>query len=322
MSQHVTRLDLPALSGSVSHPKSVLFFSSVLLGAAALLVAEVLVRLFCLPLAPFRDAILLVSDPRGYVPRPNASVTFRGMSQALPEPVEWSFNSEGIRAPGRIPGTKRPGALRIATYGDSEAFGWAVNFVDTFQVQMERLEPRLDVLNFGVPGYNVVNVAEHAARTAHSYQPDLLFYLVHPNDVDPPLQIHAVTINSELLRRLHVFIRVFQERESAQQRRRPERIRAMADQLARMKALCEENRIEFVIGFIDRQNTSVLKADPRLDDYFLRGPGSVRRVVDVSEIFRQDQLKDGHLSRDGHRKLAALLTDRLGRDPVTGRAGR
>jgi hypothetical protein len=261
----------------------------------------------CLPLSPFRDGIALVSDARRYVPRPNARVRFKGMYSALPQPVTWEINAQGMRAAGWVPGEKRRGTYRIATFGDSETFGWSVDFAETFQQQMELLNPEYEVLNLGVPGYNIANAAEHVVRTAMLYKPDLLIYLVNPNDFDPPLEIRRMAIHSELARRLECLYREAEERAIVEKRQSPERVRAFTSELARMTEFCEESRIELMLAFIDGQNRSVLKEDPRLDAYFLRPGESSRRVVDVSDIFRQDHRQDGHLSREGHRGLAQRL---------------
>jgi lysophospholipase L1-like esterase len=286
---------------------SISFVGAAFLASTTLIAAEVTVRIVFLPLSPFRDGISLVADARGYVPRPNARVRFIGMYSALPQPVMWEINAQGVRAPGWIPHEKRNGTYRIATFGDSETFGWSVDFAETFQQRMGRLNPELEVLNLGVPGYNVTNVAEHVVRTALSYRPDLVVYLVNPNDFDPPLEIHRMAIHSELARRLECLYRQAEERHVVEKRQSPQRIRAFTSELARMTEFCKENRLELMVAFIDKQDMSVLKEDPRLVAYFLHPGESGPRVLDVSDIFRRDQKQDGHLSRAGHGKLAQRL---------------
>ncbi|MCM3875340.1 MAG: SGNH/GDSL hydrolase family protein [Thermoanaerobaculia bacterium] len=272
--------------------------------STTLIAAEITVRMVFLPLSAFRDGIALVSDTRRYVPKPNTRVRFKGMYSALPRPVTWEFNAQGMRAAGWVPSEKREGTYRIATFGDSETFGWSVDFAETFQQQMELRNPAYEVLNLGVPGYNIANVAEHVVRTAMLYKPDLLIYLINPNDFDPPLEIHRVAIHSELARRLECLYRQAGEREIVKNRQSPARVRAFTSELARMTQFCEENRIELMAAFIDEENRSVLKEDPLLDAYFLRPGESKGRVLDVSDVFRQDQRQDGHLSREGHCRLA------------------
>ena len=292
------------------------YVAAALLASTTLIAAEITVRMVFLPLSPFRDGVTLVSDARRYVPRPNARVRFKGMYSALPQPITWEINAQGMRASGRIPSEKRKGTYRIATFGDSETFGWSVDFAETFQQQMELLEPEYEVLNLGVPGYNIASIAEHVVRTAMSYKPDLLIYLVNPNDFDPPLEIHRVAIHSELARRLECLYREAGEREIVERRQSPERVGAFTSELARMTQSCEENRIELMLAFMDERNKSVLKGIPRLDEYFLRPGETSKRLLDVSDIFRQDQRQDGHLSKEGHRKLAQRFVGVVSRRAV------
>lgn len=58
--------------------------------------------------------------------------------------------ARGPREYGRAPA---PGTRRILTFGNSFTFCDEVPAEDSFQVQLEALEPGLEVLNFGVSGY-------------------------------------------------------------------------------------------------------------------------------------------------------------------------
>ena len=48
-----------------------------------------------------------------------------------------------------------PGIVRIGTFGDCLTYGEGGSIEDTWQAQMESLEPRFEVLNFGVDGYGL-----------------------------------------------------------------------------------------------------------------------------------------------------------------------
>ena len=68
-----------------------------------------------------------------------------------------TYNSDGRgvrRASGReYPDLPAPGVVRIVTVGDSFTHGDEVADQETWQAELERLDPRLEVLNLGVGGY-------------------------------------------------------------------------------------------------------------------------------------------------------------------------
>ena len=302
----VDRGGLPAILGWRTY-----ILSAVIIGSTTLILAEAAVRMVCLPLSSLHEAVMLVKDQRGYVPMPGARIRFRGMHSVLSELVIWQVNAQGIRAEGWIESAKLPGKFRIATYGDSETFGWSVNLEDTFQRRMERLDRRLEVINFGVPGYNISNISEHVERTVLPFRPELLIYLINPNDLDSPLEISTLTIHSELARRICVLYEAFKERDMVRERRSPARIRAFVAELVRMTEFCEKNYIPLAVALIAGQDRSLLEVDPSLKRYFLDAPDCSHRVFDVSEIFGRYQHEDCHLSREGHEQLAKFFVSHL-----------
>lgn len=98
------------------------------------------------------------------------------------------INEHGMRN-RPVARTKPPGVRRIACVGDSIAFGMG-SFRDHFSVQLEeRLNAgrpegaaRSEVLNFGVPGYHVGQVAALLAGRVADFAPDLVLYLYCLND--------------------------------------------------------------------------------------------------------------------------------------------
>ena len=80
---------------------------------------------------------------------------------------EFTINSAGFR--GReITVSKPDGVFRIAIIGDSISFGFHCLWDETYAARLETLlnrqappgSTRYEVLNFGVPGYNVAQVIE------------------------------------------------------------------------------------------------------------------------------------------------------------------
>ena len=64
-------------------------------------------------------------------------------------------NAQGLRAERSYAAFPREGAIRISTFGDSFTHGNDVDFWSTWQEQLGRVAPGLEVLNFGVSGYGL-----------------------------------------------------------------------------------------------------------------------------------------------------------------------
>jgi hypothetical protein len=71
-------------------------------------------------------------------------------------------------------------------------------------------------------------------------------------------------------------------------------VRAAAAELARITAFCEGHGIVPSVAFIEWEDGAAL------------GDVPVRRI-DVSQVFRADPRRDGHLSPRGHQRLAELF---------------
>ena len=158
----------------------------ILLSLAALLfslgLAEWAVRAFHLGPDVFRlqlGMVRLTPDPRiRYELVPNYVSPMRDVE----------INAEGMRN-RPVEREKPAGTFRIACIGDSVAFGMGTPR-DHFSVQLEeRLNgssssgaPAFEVLNFGVPGYNVEQVAATLEKRAAAFDPDLVVYLYSLND--------------------------------------------------------------------------------------------------------------------------------------------
>lgn len=64
-----------------------------------------------------------------------------------------STNSRGLRGKREYALQPPPGVLRVAAFGDSFVFATEVGDDDVWSRQAERMEPRVEVLNYGVGGY-------------------------------------------------------------------------------------------------------------------------------------------------------------------------
>ncbi len=116
-----------------------------------------------------------------YVLPPNRSMVSMG--------VPFTTNELGLRDDPVIPKTDR--IFRILCLGDSGTFGHGVPVEDTYpNVLEQRLQVRagqslkIDVINAGVMGYNLMNILASAETLIASLQPNVVTYMFVDNDLD------------------------------------------------------------------------------------------------------------------------------------------
>jgi lysophospholipase L1-like esterase len=104
--------------------------------------------------------------------------------------VDYRVNQLGLRGP-ETTAEKPPGVRRVVVLGDSIAFGYWVSDEQGFARQLETLlnagHPagvRVEVLNFGVPGYNLEQEIEALRSKALAFAPDLVVVLFCLNDLE------------------------------------------------------------------------------------------------------------------------------------------
>jgi lysophospholipase L1-like esterase len=90
------------------------------------------------------------------------------------------INSHGLRGP-EISYEKPPATFRILNLGDSVVMGWGVRQEDTYGRRLESLlqekssgDQHFQVVNAGVPGWNLENAAAYLQAEGLKYQPDLI----------------------------------------------------------------------------------------------------------------------------------------------------
>ena len=104
--------------------------------------------------------------------------------------VEYRVNGLGLRGPETTL-EKAPGVTRIAVLGDSIAFGYWVREADAFPRQLEALlnerrgaGARVEVLDFGVPGYNLDQEIETLRVKGLAFSPDVVVVAFCLNDLE------------------------------------------------------------------------------------------------------------------------------------------
>ncbi len=84
-----------------------------------------------------------------------------------------TINADGYRGP--LHAREKPaGRTRVVMLGDSIAYGAGVKDDETFSALLERLDPRLDVVNLAVGGYGTDQELLRLEREGFSYHPDVV----------------------------------------------------------------------------------------------------------------------------------------------------
>jgi hypothetical protein len=100
------------------------------------------------------------------------------------------INSHGLRGP-ETSYEKPPATFRILNLGDSVAMGWGVRVEDTYGHRLESLlnadssgNLRFEVINAGVPGWNLENELAYLEADGLKYKPDIILLdLTTANDI-------------------------------------------------------------------------------------------------------------------------------------------
>lgn len=100
------------------------------------------------------------------------------------------INSHGLRGP-ETTYEKPPGTFRILNLGDSIVMGWGVREENTYGRRLESLlneegsgNLRFEVVNAGVPGWNLENALAYLQAEGLNYEPDLILLgLTLTNDI-------------------------------------------------------------------------------------------------------------------------------------------
>ncbi|OGO27100.1 MAG: hypothetical protein A2Z16_12890 [Chloroflexi bacterium RBG_16_54_18] len=115
------------------------------------------------------------------------------------------INSHGLRGP-ETTYEKPPATFRILNLGDSVVMGWGVREEDTYGRRLESLhnkqgidDQHYEVINAGVPGWNLENALAYLQAEGLKYEPDLiLLNLTIANDIKGKSALPAVNQQSPI----------------------------------------------------------------------------------------------------------------------------
>ncbi len=104
--------------------------------------------------------------------------------------VDYYTDSRGLRVPSagaEVPQARSPDRYRILLLGPSFAFGWAVDYADSFAAELERLlnerdfarGRRVEVVNAGVNSIGVAQELRWVEAVGLDYRPDLILQFVY-----------------------------------------------------------------------------------------------------------------------------------------------
>lgn len=124
-----------------------------------------------------------------YEPKPNSQRT--DSVNWLSYTTTYHLNNDGFNSSIDYSIEKPPKTFRIVTIGDSHTFGLYVNPSNNYPTQLElKLNNQkcsnisnFEVINMGVPGYDLDYTIERFKSKGLKYSPDLVIWLIKPDDV-------------------------------------------------------------------------------------------------------------------------------------------
>jgi D-alanyl-lipoteichoic acid acyltransferase DltB (MBOAT superfamily) len=114
----------------------------------------------------------------------------------------YTINSHGMRDRERTL-EKKPEEPRIALVGASPVMGLGVGDEETFHYFLEEAvskggAPRFEFLNFGVQGYTLLEYPAVVEEKVFAFQPDVMFYVAHHDEVTRTLAHVASAIGNKV----------------------------------------------------------------------------------------------------------------------------
>lgn len=212
-------------------------------------------------------------------------------------------NSCGFRGPERTV-NKAPGTYRIALLGDSFAFGWGVEYQDSFaQVLEDNLAralhgtPKVEVLNFGIPGYSTFQEVALFEEKALEFDPDAVLVFFVENDFGLPFFIRNLGNSADLLDATSFARKSWEKSDEAinQENARLLKLLNPNRALARLSRLTKQRGIDLYLAInprkewnTDRKKLTILNKNQRIKHLELR--------EDFLRLFRAREIPESALS--------------------------
>jgi lysophospholipase L1-like esterase len=162
----------------------------------SMLLVEVLFRIFEIKYpdpktGTWREAVQAESLPGvryKFYPNSEFHVTYDGNPDGYFDEnnrLYYKLNNYGFRG-DNYQMKKTPGTYRIMVLGDSFTLGDGVKLEDTFCLQLQKelrkINPKVEVLNFGTSGWNTVDQISYFHQLGYKFDPDLVVIAYILND--------------------------------------------------------------------------------------------------------------------------------------------
>lgn len=241
------------------------------------------------------------SDPRSFTLKANTKIHYQGLHEKH-EPITWEINQQGLRS-DRVE-NKTSNNFRILTYGDSETYGWSVDIENSWQRRMEQIDPNIEVLNFGVPGYNVENVADHMQRTIADYHPNMLIYLFNKNDFYPAFKFNPVLSRSYTYLAFRMGLYMLHKDKRKAWRRSPQGGKFVQSQIKRMIGLSNQYKAPLYILVMHWQYANPIQQITESQDNNIK-------IINTEGVVGKFPKVDAHLTKPAHLALAKYLCNQI-----------
>ena len=128
-----------------------------------------------------------------YYTEPRASTIITDKVSWLPFISEYSINRDSLNELKNYKITRQPSTYRIITMGDSFTYGLYVNTYDNWTEIIERRlnkelicsnYQKIEVINLGVPGYDIEYAVERFKIRGIKYNPNLIIWFLKDDDVN------------------------------------------------------------------------------------------------------------------------------------------
>lgn len=232
--------------------------------------------------------------------------------------VTYAINQAGFNSVNEYAQEKPPGTFRIAVLGDSFTFGLFVNTPENYPSVLETMlngscgQQHYEVLNAGVPGFDVAFSAYRYRFRVEPFHPDLLIWFMNywtlMNDAERRITLEeqyraTVTAEEQLKQeKLHILdypaTRAYNDLFT----------RIPADQMIASQAGYLQEFVNYYSGpLLIIMNSIGDWPDPaRVAVEHIAGERkNILMYPDVTALSGADLLADGHPSPSGHAKIAA-----------------
>jgi len=245
----------------------------------------------------------------------------------------WSTNAEGMRD-REYPREKPEGVFRVGLSGDSIATGWKVDDDEGFEPLLEQLfdarsraagGPRVEILNFAVPGHGPGQRWSHFATLGWGFSPDLVIYEATMADAGwderrlRGLLSRGVGFDAPVYRDVldAVGVKPGLTPEKYRQLLKPLRWEILAGVYKHAAAECRSHGVPIIFLLIPRVGKTVEPAE-RKKLLSLAHEAGFTAVIDVSDAFGDVDPRtlavnphDYHPNAKGHALIARALDDAL-----------